>query len=170
MQRAIHAELGRQIYGTDSNPSVDDMIQDLRESRFAKGPVCPYCGQTTVQRHGFYRTKTSKRQRYLCTSCNDTFSDLTCSPMAGTHYPEKWAEYIACMVARKPLRKIAEELQIHVSTAYFWRHRIATAIRQLNLPLLNGIIEADETYYLESRKGKNRSKKLATVLLVSVAA
>jgi hypothetical protein len=52
------------------------------------------------------------------------------------------------------LPKIAEALDIHISTAFYWRHKILYAIRSLGHPILKGIVESDETYFLESEKGK----------------
>ncbi|MDR7001945.1 hypothetical protein J2Y67_004430 [Neobacillus niacini] len=50
--------------------------------------------------------------------------------------------------------KIAEALKIHISTAFYWRHKILFAIRSLGHQTLKGIIESDETFFLESEKGK----------------
>jgi DNA polymerase elongation subunit (family B) len=32
-------------------------------------PICPNCGTSNVQKHGFYRTRTQKWQRFLCSDC-----------------------------------------------------------------------------------------------------
>jgi len=58
------------------------------------------------------------------------------------------------MVEGVTLPKIAEELEIHTSTAFYWRHKILNALRSLGFAKLRGIIESDETYFLESDKGK----------------
>jgi transposase-like protein len=162
IKRALFGELRVDLYGPDNNPPIDEMAKELREARFDKGLVCPRCAATTVRRHGTHQPKAggAKRQRYLCTSCGRTFTDLTYSPLSGTHYPEKWARYFELMVLGWPLRKIAEEIGIHVSTAFYWRHKVLTTLREANIPGFSGILEADETYYLESMKGKNRVRTL----------
>ncbi|MFW5436375.1 IS1595 family transposase [Paenibacillus apiarius] len=38
-------------------------------------------------------------------------------------------------------------------TLFYWRHKILTALAQINAEELNGIVEVDETYFLESQKG-----------------
>ncbi|MNW27231.1 hypothetical protein D3C74_40210 [compost metagenome] len=58
------------------------------------------------------------------------------------------------MVEGVTLPKIAEKLEIHTSIAFYWRHKILNALRSLGFAKLRGIIESDETYFLESDKGK----------------
>lgn len=58
------------------------------------------------------------------------------------------------MVEGYTLPKIAEALDIHISTAFYWRHKILNALRSLGNDQLKGIIESDETFFLESDKGK----------------
>lgn len=45
------------------------------------------------------------------------------------------------------------EVGISIPTAFYWRHKILTAMRHLQQPMLEGIVEADETFFLESQKG-----------------
>ncbi|QNU04781.1 IS1595 family transposase [Peribacillus butanolivorans] len=52
------------------------------------------------------------------------------------------------------LRTIAKELRIHLSTAFYWRHKVLFALQALGHQKLLGIIESDETFFLESNKGK----------------
>jgi len=81
---------------------------------------------------------------------------MTASPISGTHHPHKWLKYFQMMVEGMTLPKIAQELDIHVSTAFYWRHKILNALRSLGFATLKGIIESDETYFLESDKGKKQ--------------
>lgn len=41
-------------------------------------------------------------------------------------------------------------------TAFYWRHKVLYALRSLCFSTLRGIIESDETYFLESDKGKKQ--------------
>lgn len=164
-QAVVLKRIRQATYGKDQNPSIDAISRDIREARYSKGLACPRCGSIAVTRFGKYKPQSAdgrERQRYRCKDCLRTFSDMTASPIAKTHYPEKWVHYFECMVKGMSLRKTANLLSIHVSTAFFWRHKILTAIRQVSLPALEGIVEADETYVLESLKGKNQVKKLGT--------
>jgi len=68
-------------------------VNDERERRFRSGYRCPRCGSDHIHGHGRYRD----RRRYRCVECGRTFNDRTGSPLSGTHYPERWGVYIACM-------------------------------------------------------------------------
>ncbi len=58
------------------------------------------------------------------------------------------------MVDGYTLPKITDVLKTHSSTAFYWRHKILNALRSLGHSKLKGIVESDETYFLESHKGK----------------
>ena len=54
---------------------------------------------------------------------------------------------------------IAEELNINLKTAFYWRHKILKALSEENTTM-GGIVEADETYFRESQKGsRNLARK-----------
>ncbi|MDR3589856.1 MAG: hypothetical protein P4N41_09365 [Negativicutes bacterium] len=124
----------------------DTIMKDLRETRYGDRLSCPRCGGIAVKRNGTYQPKNSpgKRQRYLCNDCHHTFGDLTFSPLAGTHHPEKWAEYFGCMAGKISLRETAKLLGISLSTAFLWRHKILSPLQQLRLPDPNGNIAGGE--------------------------
>ena len=58
------------------------------------------------------------------------------------------------MVEGYTLPKIAKRLKIHLSTAFYWRHKVLFALRSLGFQTLKGIIESDETFFKESFKGR----------------
>jgi transposase-like protein len=126
------------------------MLNEIRESRFSGGLACLHCGSVAVKKNGKYRS----RQRYLCKDCRKTFNDMTNTPLSGSRYPYKWLEYFEMMVEGCTLPQIANRLEIHVSTAFYWRHKILNAVRSLGNKALKGIVESDETFFLESDKGK----------------
>lgn len=78
---------------------------------------------------------------------------MTNTPFSGSRYPEKWVKYIELMVEGYTLPKIADKLQIHISTAFYWRHKILYALSSLGFNQLQGIVESDETFFRESLKG-----------------
>lgn len=129
---------------------ISKMVEEVRETRFSKGLACIHCGSMSVKRNGKYRS----RQRYLCKDCGKSFNDMTGSPLSGTKYPHKWVEYYKMMIDGLSLPKIAKALDIHISTAFYWRHKILYAVRILGHQTLKGIVESDETFFLESDKGK----------------
>jgi len=127
----------------------------VQNTRFTQGLICPFCSGTTIKRNG----KNRGRQRYLCHTCQKTFGDTSSSILTGTHYKGKWLPYLELMLQGLSLRKIATQLHIHLSAAFYWRHKILLALSVKPMETLSGIIEADETYVLESKKGKNSIKK-----------
>ncbi len=54
------------------------------------------------------------------------------------------------------LRKVAGRLDIHVETAFRWRHRFLAEPKDVKAKALQGTVEADETYFLHSRKGQRK--------------
>ncbi len=157
IQALSAADRTRLLSALDAAYGVEDQLAsrlaEIREARFAGGVECPHCESKSPRRNGTYRG----RQRYLCRCCGRTFNDLTATPLAGTHYPDLWLRYLEAMAEGRTLPKLAEELGIHVSTAFHWRHKILRAARKLaKAPGLTGIVEADETYFLESMKGRRK--------------
>ena len=61
----------------------------------------------------------------------------------------------AAMIEGKSLAKTAELCGVHPTTAFRWRHRFLRAPSEAtSLGALSGIVEADETFILESFKGR----------------
>lgn len=123
---------------------ISNKIVDIREKRFSNGLA--HCGSMSIKRNGTYKA----RQRYLCKDCGKSFNDMTGSPLSGTKYPHKWLKYIEMMVDGCSLRAIAKELKIHLSTAFYWRHKVLFSLQPLGHQILLGIVESDETFCLES--------------------
>ncbi|WAH39271.1 IS1595 family transposase [Alicyclobacillus dauci] len=124
--------------------------------------VCPRCKGKSTVRYGKF-SKTSDRQRYKCKSCGRTFTDLTGTPLAYVKKPANmWDEVARCMRDGYSCRRIAKELGIAVSTAFEWRHRILASLRtRTDLTItLNGIVEADETFFRKSYKGSHFKNKM----------
>lgn len=113
--------------------------------------VCPHCGSETVGKWG----SSCGLQRYRCKaeSCRKTFNALTKTPLARLRKRHLWQANLDCMFDTLPLWRVAEELEIAISTAFRWRHRFLKAPTQDKPSELAGIIEADEMIFMESYKG-----------------
>ena len=133
----------------DADPEPSTLITNIREARFNKGVICVRCGCENVRRNGRYKD----RQRYICTGCGKTFNDLTHSPLAGTWYQERMIQFFDLLVKGETLKKCAQTLRVSMSTVFFWRHKILTSLLANDFDYLSGIVEADETMFLESHKG-----------------
>jgi transposase-like protein len=126
-------------------------LTEVREARFREGLRCPRCRATDSQRWGRYKN----RQRYRCAGCRRTFNDLTGTRIAYAKRLRLWSGMAQCHLLGLPMRKTARRLRVLTSTTTFrWRHRLMDAIRQLPPEVLAGIMEADETFFRYSEKGK----------------
>ena len=66
----------------------------------------------------------------------------------------KIEEYNEMMINGLTLPKIAKQLKIHISTAFYWRHKVLNALGSHGFEQLSGIVESDETFFRESLKGR----------------
>jgi len=78
-----------------------EFSQDIRESRFSDGKVCPHCNDSRIVRNGKFNGK----QRYVCKSCKKTFSDFSYSPISSSKKTiDKWLKYAGCMIIGHSIR------------------------------------------------------------------
>jgi transposase-like protein len=119
------------------------------EKRIENDPECPHCQSQHIQRWG----STDNLQRYRCCACTKTFTGLTGSPLARLRYKDKWLAYMSSMILGESIRKAAKGCDIHRTTSFRWRHRFLAMPQNQKDDLFQGIVEADETYFLESFKG-----------------
>ena len=101
------------------------------------------------------RGKARGLRRFRCKECGKTFSALTGTALSGLHHKERWLSYGASLAEGETIKEAAERCRIAPSTAHRWRHRFLKAVRQAP-DRLAGIVEADETFVLESRKGERK--------------
>ena len=136
-------------------------VSQPEKQEFAKAPkkekpCCPHCGSSHVSRYG----KTPKGyQRFICLDCDRTFGENKRPVWLGSHYPEKvWLEYIRLMNMGASIRAIAQALHINPTTAFFWRHKILTALKDdKSDAVLEEYTQADETFTLLSSKGNKNA-------------
>lgn len=141
---------------TDGSSKTSKLEQLLTESRFSKGLVCPLCGCIDhISRNGHRK---DGKQRYICKDCGRSFVANTNSITSGTRKNlEIWQKYSSCMIQGLPVRKAAEICGIHRNTAFIWRHKILDALQNVaSYEKLEGIVEADETFFPISYKGNHK--------------
>ena len=139
--------------------SIEEFVT---KERFANGRVCPVCGATHVVRNGKRKDGT---QKYICKDCGKSFVITTNSIVSGTRKDlNVWIKYVDCMLNGFSVRKAAEECGIHRNTAFAWRHKILDALQNMaNDVILDGIVEADETFFTISYKGNHKKSKKFTM-------
>jgi len=145
--------------GTDPEPlaPAGTTIATI-EARFAGAPQCPHCTSASIKKWG----SANALKRYRCKACKATFvvpkarfqrNALTGTPLAQLHRRELWDRHAGALLDGISLRKAAARLAIDLTTSFRWRHRFLEAIKSMQPKTLQGTVEADETYFLHSRKG-----------------
>ena len=147
----VEAEPGKELASTGAPASTHErgMFADIAKERFAR-VGCPHCASPEVRPWGGARGL----PRYRCAECRKTFNPLTGTPVAGLHNKERWLDQARALIEGQSLAKAAEICQIDPSAAFRWRHRFLTALNEDKPKSLSGIVEADETFILESFKGR----------------
>jgi transposase-like protein len=120
------------------------------QQRQAHKPACPGCSATLVVRNG----QADGLQRYKCRACSVSFNALTGTPLARLRYRERWLAQCAALQDGLSVRKAAAQLDVHRTTAFRWRHRFLQCPATIKDLAMRGVVEADETYVLESFKGQ----------------
>ena len=126
------------------------------EAAVGEDRQCPHCGTPGAISRG----KARGLRRYQCKECRKTFNAATGTPLSGLHRKDKWLSFGACLADGLTVRASAERCGLAVNTALRWRHRFLAA-KDLKARKLTGIVEADETYVQESRKGARNLERKA---------
>jgi len=116
---------------------------------------CPRCLSLNIIGWGKYKD----RKRFKCHNCHRTFNELTGTVWHYIHSHAKFKKSISYMVEQKSIRACAEEVNVCVSTAFYWRHKLLNAFYNIEQNQLKEEIQADETFILESNKGQKNSKR-----------
>ncbi len=131
-------------------PTQQDCLDHLEKVRWNGEPKCPYCNSLRV-------TKFIKESRYHCNACNTSFSITVKTIFHKTKLDlQKWFLAISLILnAKKGMssRQLARDIEVNKNTAWLMLMRIRRAMREQGA-LLEGIVEADETYV----GGKNKNK------------
>ena len=136
---------------TSENASLMAIEAQLAETR-----QCPHCNTAGAIAKGVTRGL----RRYKCKACNKTFNAATGTALQGLHKMGKWLTFGDCLANGLTVRKAAERCDFAASTSFRWRHRFLSTLDQNPLKL-TGIVEVDETYVLESRKGERNLDRKA---------
>jgi len=132
-------------------------IYKVRKALHEGQPVtCPSCKSDRWILFGKYRDM----QKYRCKDCGKVFTPITGTSVHWIHNKDKWSIYLDCMLQRMTIQKCAQKAGISYKTSFDWRHKILKSLKDIGVSKLTGVIEADETFFLSSRKGmKVRGRK-----------
>ena len=123
--------------------------EEVISSIVGSNPPCPHCHHPSCGRWG----NAHELPRYRCRACGKTFNALTGTPLAHLRHRECWTEYARAMITGESVRAAARHCGVHKNTSFRWRHRFLKGLVNVKPLHLHGIVEADETYFLESYKG-----------------
>ena len=111
---------------------------------------CPHCEGVRIVHNG----QASGIQRYKCRDCAKTFNALTGTPLARLRHKAKWLTQADVLNQGLSVNQAAQVLDVAPSTAFRWRHRFLQLPKNHKARALQGVVEADETYFRRSFKGQ----------------
>lgn len=136
-------------------PTQQDCVNHLEIVRWNNEPTCPYCKSKK-------QTPMKKENRYHCNACNTSFSVMVGTIFENTKLDfQKWFLATSLVLnARKGIsaRQLARDIEVTKDTAWFMLMRLRKAMIEYG-ELLEGIIEADETYVGGKNKNRHSDKK-----------
>jgi transposase-like protein len=123
-------------------------IERRREGTVA----CPHCSHGSSMRWGSTRIGV---QRMRCASCRRTFSSTTGTVVAGIHSAARFHQVVIDMFSDHPhsCRRLGRAVGLDKMTVWRWRQKIIHALGACGASNLGGVVEADEKFFRESRKG-----------------
>lgn len=143
---------GKLIDELTVKPGKQNFISIRREKLLNKQVGCPHCNNFRYYRYG----KDKGSMRFKCKDCNRTFTEYTGTWMAGLHRKDLVNSYLEQMHRQQSLDKIKMSLHINKKTAFDWRHKILSSFEDVEKKNFNGIVESDETFFLQSDKGNKK--------------
>lgn len=137
-------------------PTQADCIKHLENVRWNGTPVCPYCKSTR-------QTPIKNSFRYKCNNCNTSYSVLVDTIFHKTKLDlQKWFVAISLVLNAKKgysARQLGRDIEVTKDTAWFLFMRIRKAFKDDDGEMLQGIVEADETYIGGKNKNRHKDKK-----------
>ena len=128
-------------------PDQEACIEHLERVRWGDAPSCPHCESPRVAR----KADAGRVGRWNCHACRSSFSALSGTIFDKTKIPlQKWFMAIGLTVnAKKSLssHQLARDLDLNHKSAWFLQQRLRAEMASRKRDhLLQGVIEADETY------------------------
>lgn len=114
--------------------------------------ACPHCQAGSDRLHPWGQSH--GLPRYRCHACGRTCNPLSGTPLARLRKRDQWLRYAQALIDGVSVRAAARECRIDKNTAFRWRHRFLQQVARHRATHEGGIVEADETFFLESFKGQ----------------
>ncbi|RKU27260.1 IS1595 family transposase [Candidatus Poribacteria bacterium] len=146
-------------------PNQERCIEHLEHVRWQGKPVCPKCESIDIARKNETQEegKVGRTGRYNCHTCRTTFKVTQGTVFHGTKIPlHKWFMAIALILnAKKGISsyQLQRDLNLNQKTAWYLLTRIRAEMANKTNPIvLQGIIEADETYIGGKPRKENKKE------------
>lgn len=127
----------------------DDFVEVIPDLK-----ACPHCAANAAQLVSWGRS--GGLQRYRCKACRRTCNALTGTPLARLRKKDRWLDYAQALIAGLSVRAAAKHCSVSKNTSFRWRHRFLHDAAAHHDSRESGIVEADETFFLESFKGQRK--------------
>lgn len=145
-----------QLNGRQRSRLQAALAQPVRPDRLSEAlpevKGCPHCQAPISQLIGWGRQRGV--QRYRCKVCRRTSNALSGTPLARLHKADRWWDYAQALIDGVSVRAAASQCGIAKNTAFLWRHRFLKAAIAHQALHEQGIVEVDETFFLQSFKGQ----------------
>ena len=109
---------------------------------------CPHCQTSGAENRGMARGL----RRFRCKACGKSFNALTGTSLSRLRHKDRWLAFGESLAKGETVEQAVVRCGVAHSTAFRWRHRFLDAAEPASSKL-GGIVEADETFVLSSRKG-----------------
>jgi transposase-like protein len=146
----------------------DKAREALEAVRWPDGPVCPHCGNSDQEKLAKVEGKKHSHRPglYYCNECKGQFTVTVGSVFERSKVPlTKWWMAAHMMNSGKngvSAHEIHRQLGVTYKTAWFMMHRLREAMTDAKpgpMGSLNGAVQADETYHLNTSKRAKGYKK-----------
>lgn len=144
LSRRQQEQVKQHLVQEAQRPEVVKILED------STVPCCPACKQSYFYRWGYQ----AGLQRYRCRHCKHTFTALSETPLAHLRLKGQWLNYCSGMIQGLTVRANAKQCGIDKNTSFRWRHRFLMCPAVTKATCMQGIVEADETFFPYSCKGQ----------------
>lgn len=143
---------------------VDDFIA-MNEALSGQRPeCCPKC-KSEYKLIGHGKQKSNQKPRFTCADCGQTFTYDSGTIFSNLKISkDEFIEICLDTLSLVPIKETAARLNRSVPTVHMNRHKFLAVLEEIldaEAALLSGTVEIDETYELESTKGKTPPNRKA---------
>jgi len=119
----------------------EQCVKYLENKKWQGIPTCPYCGSNK---------SSPKSLRHTCLECNNSYSVTVGTVFQDSNIPLfKWFMGIVLILSAKKgisSLQLSRDLSVNKNTAWLMQMKIRNVMKEDSNDLLEGIVEADETF------------------------